>query len=352
MKVAFLGDISLNDKYVIFFKNRLNPFSEVESVLRDNDFVVGNLESIAQGEHGENLLKSPRLTTTIDTLNYLKLLNINLVSLAHNHIYDQLEDGFNKTINFLNNNGIMHLGAGYTAEEASIPLIIQKDGISVGLLNYVTKDTNPNLAENAGIKLNIFEWSVVQRDIKELRPTVDHIVLLMHWGGKMEGSMFPNIEQPKLARKIIDAGADLILGHHSHTLQPFEIYKGKHIFYSIGNFCFSNVISEGKFLELNERRMSPSIILNVNFNKSNYSINYQRTINSDGHIKLNNSANSNEPRQIFFDKSLLYNSFLWSVYFFYEKRVYPVIAYFLSNNRNPIKQLMKVKWGSVKNFFS
>ena len=86
-QIVFLGDISLNEQYVEFYKKGINPFSKISNKLFFSKFVVGNLECLVKGSQGENLLKKPRLTSTKETLNYLNKLNINLVSLAHNHIF-------------------------------------------------------------------------------------------------------------------------------------------------------------------------------------------------------------------------------------------------------------------------
>jgi len=346
MKISFLGDISLNDSYNQLYKNGLNPFTEVIPILQGSDFVIGNLECLAGGESGENLNKNPRLTASVETLYYLLSLNVRLVSLANNHIYDHLEDGFNKTTEFLTNNGIRYLGAGLSAEDASNPYIIKKNGISIGFLNYVTEDTNPALPENASVKLNMFEIQKAKNDIQKIKPKVDHLVLLLHWGGKMEGSLYPHIEQPKIARNLIDAGADLIVGHHSHTLQPFERYNSRYIFYSLGNFCFADVIINGRRSELDKKRTNPSIVLNVEFFKSYYSIMFHGIKNCNGIIK-NNYLNQNKVKHFNFQKLLLYKNPVWSSYYLYEKRIYPIVAYFFANKRNPIKQLYNLKRNSL-----
>ena len=119
--ITFLGDISLNDKYNYLYKNGEKPFESLKDILFGSDFVVGNLECLAKGDKGENLLKRPRLKTNLETLNYLKDLNLGLALLAHNHTYDNLEDGFLKTINFLKGNSIAYIGAGLSqAEELQI----------------------------------------------------------------------------------------------------------------------------------------------------------------------------------------------------------------------------------------
>lgn len=340
MKISFLGDISLNDNYVELYKQGENPFSEVEPILTQSDYVVGNLECMAKGENGENLLKQPRLTTTVETLNYLKNIHLSVACLAQNHVYDHLEDGFKKTTDFLNNNKIRYFGAGYSNQLAQTPIIIEKNDIKIGLLNYVTEDTNPNLPEDAGIKLNIFKLEKCISDIKLLKGKVNHIALSLHWGGRVEGCMYPDWTQHGISRTLIDHGADLIIGHHSHTLQPYEIYKGKHIYYSLGNFSFADVLVNGKLVELNKKRTNPSIILEVDFKKVSYMVNYTGIINSNSYIKLNRQPNYNLMKQIHSSQALLYKPFFWRLFFFKEKKIYPILAYFFANNRNPIRQLI------------
>ena len=271
MKIAFLGDISLNDNYIQLYKEGVNPFEVLEPLLQKSSFVVGNLECIAKGDFGENTLKQPRLTTTIETLNYLKNLNLKVACLAQNHLYDHLIDGFNKTTAFLKENNIQYLGVGNDSNTKSTPVIIEQDGIRVGILNYVSADTNPNMPIDAEVVLNMFVLANCINDIKELKQHVDFVVISIHWGGRVEGGLYPDWDQPKNARTLIDAGADLIIGHHSHTFQPYEKYKGKFIFYSLGNFCFSDYWFNNELNIMPERRMI-STIIEVNFEADRISV--------------------------------------------------------------------------------
>ncbi len=110
VNISFLGDISFNNKYNELYIKKRKPFSKISKILKESDFVVGNLECLASGNEGENLFKKPRLKTSVETLNYLKEIGVDLVTLAHNHIYDNLLDGFFKTINFLQENKISWIG--------------------------------------------------------------------------------------------------------------------------------------------------------------------------------------------------------------------------------------------------
>jgi len=339
MKISFLGDISLNDNYIELYKKGIDPFKEVEPLLSSCDYVVGNLECMAKGELGENLLKQPRLTTTVETLNYLKNIHLKVASLAQNHVYDHLEDGFNKTTQFLDDNAILHTGAAHSIEEASMPAIITKNGISIALLNYVTKDTNPNLPPDAKIYLNIFDLEKCKQDIEKLKQKVNHIVLLLHWGGRVEGGLFPDWDQPKIARELIDAGADLIVGHHSHTIQPFEIYKGKYIFYSLGNFCFSDYWFNDELNIMTKRRMR-SIIIQVDFSQIGYQLQEDYFINTiDRFIKYDAYKNKIRFRNRIF-KILMRTKMGWNIYFFHKQFLLPLVLFL---NRKDLSYPIKTK---------
>jgi poly-gamma-glutamate capsule biosynthesis protein CapA/YwtB (metallophosphatase superfamily) len=338
VNISFLGDVSLNEKYIAFNEQGINPFSKIVSLLHEVDYVVGNLECMIKGNMSENKLKNPILTTKIETLNYLKTLNLSVACLAHNHVFDYQEDGFEKMTQFLDQSRIKYVGASCNKEKSLDPIFLSKNGIRIGLFNYVTLDTNPNIPLGAKINLNIFNLKSATAEIKALKAFVDHVVISFHWGGSMEGSMYPDKYQPILAKKLINAGADLIIGHHSHTLQPYEVYNGKYIFYSLGNFCFSDFHYKGKLLTIDKKRMCQSIILNASFAKNSYTINYQSIINHDGFIIPINK----KIKMIRSEINILYNSPLWYAYLFYEKSLYPTIAYFFLYNKNPFKQLYRL----------
>jgi poly-gamma-glutamate capsule biosynthesis protein CapA/YwtB (metallophosphatase superfamily) len=334
MIISFLGDIALNNKYIEYQKKGIDVFSGVESVLKKSDFVVGNLECMAKGDFGENHLKKPRLATTIDTLNYLKNINLSLACLAQNHVYDHLEDGFIKTTEFLKKNNIRFIGAGFNEAEIKSPVIID-NGFKIAILNYVTTDTNPSLPENAALGINIFNLNSCIYDIKNIKSKVDYVFLSLHWGGRVEGSMYPDWNQPSIARKLIDEGADLIIGHHSHTLQPYEIYNSKYIFYSLGNFCFADLFIDGKKLDMDKSRTNNSAIVNIILNSSEY---YEVQIieidNCDDKPVLSSSRNKIKTIS---ENTILYKyKLIWKIYFFYEKKIYPILAYFFANNRNQL----------------
>ena len=352
INIFFLGDISLNDRYNNYFDKGLKPFEKVKDHLTNSDFVIGNLECMSRGEDGENLLKKPRLKTDTQTLEFLKDFNLSIATLAHNHIYDNLESGFTNTIKKLNDLNIQYLGAGYSEDEAQKPLIIERNGIKIAYINYVTSDTNPNIPKDANIYLNDFSIDRIIEDIIELKKIVDYVVCLFHWGGKVENGMYPDFNQPKIAYKIIDSGADLIIGHHSHTLQPYEVYKGKYIFYSLGNFCFSDIYSDDKLHEIDRESGCQSIILNIEFYKKNYKTSIQHIENGNGFILLNNSnkikKEYNFRNKIF--KIIKTKKYLWKIYWIKHKHYNPIKFYFFGNDKNSFTQLKLLSFKKVVNY--
>lgn len=346
--LLFLGDISLNGNYNELYQNGIKLFVGIKDILFNSDFVVGNLECLAEGDKGENLLKNPRLKTDLKTLNYLKDINLGLALLAHNHVYDNLEDGFIKTINFLDENKIYHIGAALSPKEAEKPFIKVFNGENVCFLNYVTKDTNPSMPPDATVYLNWFEEHKVIKDIKKYKRTCDKVVLCLHWGGRCEGGYYPYWDQPIIAKKLIDAGADLIIGSHSHTFQPFEIYKGKYIFYSLGNFCFSDIYSDNKIIELDRKKRMKSAIISYNIieNKTQlYPIDFEniKTIINDN---IRRDINKRQKRFALMKN----NRFLWSLYFLKYKFLNPVFFYFFGNDRKFWYQLNKLNIGKIRRF--
>ncbi|MBN8694110.1 MAG: CapA family protein [Bacteroidetes bacterium] len=323
--VTFVGDISFNDDYIKYYKAGVNPFKSIQPSLQSKDFVIGNLECMAKGENGENLLRRPRISTTAETLNYLSGLNVKLVSLAHNHVFDHLEDGFKNTTESLDKNGIRYLGASQDRFQFDKPVILNERGVSIGLLNYVTLDTNPNMPDNAGVYLNVFEVEKARKDIIDLKQKTDHVVALLHWGGRVEGGYYPDYDQPEVARALIDAGADLIIGSHSHTIQPFEIYKGKYIFYSLGNFCFSDYVFENTFNPLPPRQYITTLV-SVIFEKESYQVDLEFFENRKTEfVKINYDSvlkRRNWLFKVFFRKLVF-----WKMYFFHKKKILPLMNF-------------------------
>lgn len=350
--ISFLGDISFNNEYNHLYDKGARPFEQVETWLSESDLVVGNLECLARGENGENKLKRPRLKTEVSTLNYLNNLNIGLVSLAHNHIYDNLYDGYKETTQFLKNNKIKFMGASHSTAEAKQPLFAEFDGLKFCFLNYVSEDTNPSLPPDAKIYLNIFNPQNVIEEIHRYKEKF-FVILLLHWGGNVEGEILPHIVQKKNARRFIDAGADLIIGHHSHTLQPYEKYKDKYIFYSLGNFCFADVFSDGAVKRWDNKKYIESAIIKLHTREQNYTIEIIPIRNRNLFIQRDDTLLRKFQRRNLLFKITSSFRCLWSLYYFYQKKINPIIVQLKRKdpNKSLFKRIVTINGEKIKQLF-
>ena len=169
---------------------------------------------------------------------YLELLqmeNINLVNVANNHIYDYGIRGIDDTMHHLDSIHVAYVGIGKSLQEAREPVIFTIKGKRLGFLGYfggagqfAATDTTSGIAPRYP--------SYILSDIRKLKPDVDFVIVSFHWG--VENERYPEEWQVGLGRACIDAGADLIVGHHPHILQGIERYKDGVIAYSLGNFIF------------------------------------------------------------------------------------------------------------------
>lgn len=346
IKISFLGDLCLNGNYINYFQKGINPFSFVSNKLASSDFVIANLECLTSGKTGSNPLKSIKLYTSEETLGFLKQLNVGMVTLANNHVYDNLLDGFESTTTFLQHNNISHIGAWKSNSTPRKSHLYEKNGIRVLFLNYLHPDTNPNLPVDSTLSISVYNHEHIINEIQEGRKNSDYIVLLLHWGGKVEGGLYPDRYQPLDSRAFIKCGADLVIGHHSHTWQPYEIINDKYVFYSIGDFCSDSVYKTGRRF----RVRSTSGIVHVSFTKECYKINIDFFKKDGLFLKEDNRFIKRIKFRNSFFKILKKQPFHYG-YTFYLRIIEPVLYYFFGNQRNFFKKLKQINITKIKEFY-
>ena len=190
------------------------PFRNVLEYFENDDFTIINLESVLADEgYAANKLftfRGPTAYTQIMTGS-----SVEAVTLANNHTLDYGKDGYDSTIRALTDAKI------WFVEENKTTLVTTESGLTIGLYADSFNFTNAD----------------IQKNVKQLRDQGAEIVICaFHWG--TEGSYRPTATQKNFAHAAIDAGADVVYGHHPHVLQPIEEYNGGYIFYSLGNFSF------------------------------------------------------------------------------------------------------------------
>lgn len=241
------GDIMLNQIPV-----KLKPMAALKPLFESGDVGIANLEIPLTNSRKATPYKTAAelkartqyiLKADPEHVLGIKAAGIDLVSLANNHVMDYGTEGLNQMIGLLTKHNILYTGAGPTLSEAKE--VISKDNVALlsaqAFMNTGSMmklgpatDKKPGLHAlffNASINKNtrayLKNWIDGQRDGKEI------MIVALHWG--IEKQTVPTSYQVNLARACIDAGADVVWGHHPHVLQGAELYKGKPILYSMGN---------------------------------------------------------------------------------------------------------------------
>ncbi|MGI6023589.1 MAG: CapA family protein [Methanoculleus sp.] len=237
LKIYAVGDIMLgeqplcNNFGVSRVIKRRGPdylFDNVRSLFNGGDIVFGNLEcSIMSGDVSKE--QEPGFFCAEPAvIEGLKNANFNVLSVANNHIMENKDVLFQNTVQLLRNNDILPVGIANEIE------IIDVNGYRIAFLAYSSIEDN---ILNSGYNKIHSEEPILQ-DIQKIRSDVDLVIISLHWG--YEYVPYPSPEQIQAGRKLVDAGADIILGGHPHVTQSYEIYKNRPIFYSLGNFIFDH----------------------------------------------------------------------------------------------------------------
>jgi poly-gamma-glutamate synthesis protein (capsule biosynthesis protein) len=242
VKFSAVGDVLLDRgvRKSIESNNIYFPFEKIAEQIKSNDINFFNLETpIAKESDGYRINKRFSFRSDPDVIAGLKFAGFNIAAVANNHTIDFGKSGFLKTMTYLKNDSITPVGGGANQNEAFSPVIITKNGEKFAFFGFLEF-----LLE--GVVFNDFQpypaFGDLDRlcnEIRKIRKDVTYVIVSFHWG--QEGAAIPTSKQIEIAHEVIDAGADLILGHHPHVLQSIESYKGKLIFYSLGNFIFDNV---------------------------------------------------------------------------------------------------------------
>lgn len=216
-------------------KGRGYPFATLKEQLRGADIAFGNLECVL-ATSGKKVPKQFHFRGHPRGARALREAGFDVVSLANNHTLDYGKEALVETVRHLRAQGVTPVGGGRTLAEAHRPHVITVRGMKVGFLAYLGlfPPILPLRAKEPGIAMAYLRH--IKRDIKALRPKVDFLIVSMHAG--KERAPRHSSRQQQIARAAIDAGADMVIGHHPHVVQDTEIYKGKPIFYSLGNFVF------------------------------------------------------------------------------------------------------------------
>ncbi|MBI5785865.1 MAG: CapA family protein [Rhodocyclales bacterium] len=236
VRLVFVGDVMLDDgpgKVVAAGRDPLAPFA---ALLADADYRIANLECPLATTGKAIPTKIYTFRADPRAVRVLKG-RFDAVSVANNHSGDYGRAAFLETLAVLDGARIRHFGGGRNLVEAHAPLWIEQKGLRIAVLGY---DEFLPRAFEAGADYPGIAWSEDSHVISDIRAAraagADIVIPFMHWGWEYEDG--PNARQRQLAHAMIDAGADAVVGGHPHVTQGAEVYRGKPIIYSLGNFVF------------------------------------------------------------------------------------------------------------------
>jgi poly-gamma-glutamate synthesis protein (capsule biosynthesis protein) len=244
VSILFAGDIVLDDLPGKAIKNGEDPFSSFASIFANADIRIANLECVV-ATTGDAADKNFTFRAHPRTLPVLKR-HIDAVSLANNHSGDYGRVAFTEMLGLLDQQKIGRFGGGHNLRDAHTPLMIERKGLRIALLGY--DEFMPRSFEAEANAAGV-AWSEDEQVVADIRLARSHykadlVIPFMHWGWENEHTS--GDRQRQLARKMIDAGADAVIGSHPHVIQDVEQYHGKPIIYSIGNFMMDALDNEAQ----------------------------------------------------------------------------------------------------------
>jgi poly-gamma-glutamate synthesis protein (capsule biosynthesis protein) len=241
-----VGDISFGDHFAcasfgVDSTLRANPgmdvFEYVRPLLNGHDLVFGNLETVLS-EDGltRSNLYSMHMRGRPTYVGQLSGAGFNVINIANNHILQHGRRAFEETLALLRASGIAPVGVATSDGRSCEPARVDVAGVEHVFLGYAFETDK----YYAGVPLYARgDRDAIVADICRSKSRDNVVVCSFHWGNEFVS--YPNLEQIAIARAAIDAGCDLVLGHHPHVLNGFERYRDKYIFYSLGNFVFDQL---------------------------------------------------------------------------------------------------------------
>ncbi len=252
--LGFVGDMmfdrGVKTSVVKNFNGDYSKMLDEAGMTEKPDIMFGNLEGPVS-DKGRNVGSKYSFRFDVGIPEILKDAGFDIVSFANNHVGDWSDEAFRDTMGRLSEASLLFTGAGQNYEETTKPVIIERSGIKIGFIGM--SDVGPEWMKATADKPGILLASdpKLPEIIKNAKAESDFLIVSVHWGDEYKPH---TARQEMLAHKMIDAGANLVIGHHPHVAQDVEEYKNGLIVYSLGNFIFDQYFSDetmkGMFAEV------------------------------------------------------------------------------------------------------
>lgn len=236
--LSAVGDVNAGSRPPSYVKEFGYPYKNIRELLRSTDLTFGNLECALSSRGKPIPGKRFTFRGSPQDARFLRGTGFNMLSVANNHSKDYGDDAFLDTLDFLEQAQITFSGGGKNTDEAYQPKIIEVRGKKVAFLAFsgILPMGFTATQSTCGVA-SIRDKEMVIGAIKEAKSEAESVIVSIHWGKELD--THPSEQQIGLAHRLVDEGADVILGHHPHVVQGVEMYKGRLIAYSLGNFMFS-----------------------------------------------------------------------------------------------------------------
>ncbi|MGN0350720.1 MAG: CapA family protein [Roseburia sp.] len=272
--ICFAGDISLDEKAVTtanldandgdiskcISEELIREMQQADLMCLNNEFTYSTNGSPLEG-------KAYTFRANPNRVEVLEELGGDVVGLANNHVYDYGKQALLDTFVTLEEAGIPYVGAGRNLEEAMEPYYTEIDGKTIAIVAASRAEKNkmtPQATETEPGILRCYDTELFLQEIAEAKEQADFVIAFVHWG--TEYSTVLEEVQLSTGKEYLDAGADVIIGAHSHCLQEVEYYEGKPIFYSLGNYWFNGKTVDTMLVKLhfygneNEQQLEAQIV--------------------------------------------------------------------------------------------
>lgn len=272
--LCFAGDISLDESavttrqlntsengiYGCISPELIQIMQQAELMCLNNEFTYSTNGSPMSG-------KAYTFRAHPDRVSVLQEMGVDIVTLANNHVFDYGKQAFLDTMTTLRNAGIDYFGAGKNLEEAMAPVYYEIDGKTIAFVGASRAEKNkmtPQATQNEPGILRCYDTALFLDAIAEADANADFVIAVVHWGTEYSTKL--EDAQLTTGKAYLDAGADAIIGGHSHCLQGMEFYNGKPIVYSLGNYWFNSRTLDSMLVELRfygddtERHLDLSVV--------------------------------------------------------------------------------------------
>ena len=275
--------MSLDPGYIPAFRSNgyAWAWSGLDGLFRRDDLTIINHECPST-DVVDPIQKTFSFRCDPRALDEARRAGVEVASLANNHGFDQGPDGLLDSLRNLERADIVPLGAGTSEREADAPRYVEVKGWRIGLVG-VGEVIDPDYQVSEGDEIGTavgHDFRRALRAIREAESSADLVIVVVHWGVELDTR--PREYQVQEAHRMIDAGADVIFGHHAHRLQPMDVYRGKPIFYGLGNFVWPSLSVAGSTTAVAEAVVRPNGTIEGRL--------LPATIVSDGHPVLRSAG--------------------------------------------------------------